>query len=125
MVNIVYQHTRGGLALQVILKKNGRTLIAQLIGELDHHSAVEVRETLENAIKSKAIQNLIFDFSKLNFMDSSGIGVIIGRYKLIKALGGTVNVVCANRQMDRLMTMSGLKKLIDVYSDLDQAISNL
>ena len=125
MVNIVYQHTRGGLALQVILKKNGRTLIAQLIGELDHHSAAEVRETLENAIKSKAIQNLIFDFSKLNFMDSSGIGVIIGRYKLIKALGGTVNVVCANRQMDRLMTMSGLKKLIDVYSDLDQAISNL
>ena len=111
--------------MQVILKKNGRTLIAQLIGELDHHSAVEVRETLENAIKSKAIQNLIFDFSKLNFMDSSGIGVIIGRYKLIKALGGTVNVVCANRQMDRLMTMSGLKKLIDVYSDLDQAISNL
>ena len=125
MVNIVYQHMRGGLALQVILKKNGRTLIAQLIGELDHHSAAEVRETLENAIKSKAIQNLIFDFSKLNFMDSSGIGVIIGRYKLIKALGGTVNVVCANRQMDRLMTMSGLKKLIDVYSDLDQAISNL
>ncbi len=111
--------------MQVILKKNGRTLIAQLIGELDHHSAAEVRETLENAIKSKAIQNLIFDFSKLNFMDSSGIGVIIGRYKLIKALGGTVNVVCANRQMDRLMTMSGLKKLIDVYSDLDQAISNL
>ncbi len=111
--------------MQVILKKNGRTLIAQLIGELDHHSAGEVRETLENAIKSKAIQNLIFDFSKLNFMDSSGIGVIIGRYKLIKALGGTVNVVCANRQMDRLMTMSGLKKLIDVYSDLDQAISNL
>ena len=111
--------------MQVILKKNGRTLIAQLIGELDHHSAAEVRETLENAIKSKAIQNLIFDFSKLNFMDSSGIGVIIGRYKLIKALGGTVNVVCANRQMDRRMTMSGLKKLIDVYSDLDQAISNL
>ena len=111
------------MIFQYELKDN--SLRVMVPKELDHHSSIDLRSQTDMLLQTYHVKNLVFDFKDTEFMDSSGIGVIIGRYKLIKALGGTVNVVCANRQMDRLMTMSGLKKLIDVYSDLDQAISNL
>ena len=58
-------------------------------------------------------------------MDSSGIGMIIGRYKLISALGGKVIIVCGNKQIERIITMSGLKKIINVFNSFDDAIENV
>lgn len=107
--------------MQIKLQKKGRTLIAFLSGELDHHSAGNVKEMLENAIEQKAVQNLIFDFSDLSFMDSSGIGVIIGRYKLLAAIGGRVCIVCRNQTICRLITLSGLTRLMDVFQSLNEA----
>ena len=96
-------------------------LTCKLSGELDHHSAKEVKDLVETVIKNRGVKNLIFDFSALKFMDSSGIGVIIGRYKLISSLGGQVAIVSQNRVIDRLLTMSGINKLIPVYSRLEEA----
>lgn len=100
--------------------QNG-VLICTLAGELDHHSAKEVKDLIETVIKNRGVKNLIFDFSALKFMDSSGIGVIIGRYKLISALGGQVAIVSKNRVIDRLLNMSGIHKLIPVFSKLEDA----
>ena len=60
---------------------------------------------------------IIFDFQETNFMDSSGIGVIMGRYKLVYLLGGEVWAVHANERMKKILTMSGGTKIIQMYEE--------
>lgn len=70
----------------------GRNLLIFLGEDLDHHNAVYVREMSERYMEKHLIQNVIFDFGGVDFMDSSGIGVIIGRYKQVSYVGGSVRV---------------------------------
>ena len=102
-----------------------KTLIVTLQGELDHHSAGNVKELLEELIKNRGPENLIFDFTNLTFMDSSGIGMLVGRYKLISAIGGQVCICGASRAVDRLLTMSGIKKIIATYATAEDALYQL
>lgn len=111
--------------MEISVRIKNRTLIVSLIGELDHHCAKEVKDMVEEVIKNRGIKNLIFDFSKLSFMDSSGIGVVIGRYKLINAIGGRVAIVCCSRNIDRLLKMSGITKLICTYDSLNIALKTI
>ena len=89
------------------------TLVAKLRGEIDHHSAQEIRETIDRQIRLKNIKNLVFDFEGVTFMDSSGIAVIIGRYKQIQAAGGKTLIIRARPQVDRLLEISGIKRIIN------------
>ena len=114
---------RGILHMKMELKD--RTLIAHIDGELDHHSAQIIRAELDGAIDRQAVRNLIFDFSKLSFMDSSGIGVIVGRYKKIKMKNGEVLVVCNTPRVDKLLSASGLKKLLSVNKTLSSALKKV
>lgn len=75
--------------MEIIYEMIGDTLTAQLMGELDHHTAVKVRSEIDNMMDRYGAKNLIFDFSKVTFMDSAGIGVVLGRYKRLQA-GGEV-----------------------------------
>lgn len=111
--------------MQISLQIEGKTLIVALSGELDHHSAGSIRDVIEKNITKKEVRNLIFDFSKLTFMDSSGIGMIIGRYKLIRALGGQVFVVCKSDRVKKMMQMSGLTKLIGIVSSMEEALKEV
>ncbi len=108
--------------MQIALNLIQRTLIVKLTGELDHHGADQIRELIQRAITERDAKNLIFDFSDLSFMDSSGIGMIIGRYKLIHSLGGKVALVCQGANIQRLVTMSGLGRLIPVCESMDEAL---
>ncbi len=100
-------------------------LVVYLDGELDHHSAEEVREDIDNNIDSRNIRNLIFELSNMNFMDSSGIGVVIGRYKKIDKSGGKVGVVNSNPHVDRIFQMAGIYKIIHKYKTKDEALANI
>ncbi len=111
--------------MQISLQIQEKTLIVALSGELDHHSAGNIRDVIEKSITKKEVRNLIFDFNNLTFMDSSGIGMIIGRYKLIRALGGQVFVVCTGERVKKMMTMSGLTKLIGIYSSTEDALKEV
>ena len=104
---------------------SGKTLIASLEGELDHHTAKNVKDTIENHIKNQNVINLVFDLTELTFMDSSGIGVIIGRYKLIDSIGGKVIIVSVSPSVDRLLTMSGIKRIIPIVKTKSDAINKL
>lgn len=104
-------------------KKN--ILIVSLSGELDHHTAKEVKNSIEEVIKNKDIKNLIFDFSSLDFMDSSGIGVIVGRYKLIHSLGGRVAIFGAKSNIRKLLSMSGIDKIIETFNTSEDAFKSL
>ncbi|NLM50755.1 MAG: anti-sigma F factor antagonist [Clostridiaceae bacterium] len=111
--------------MDIKMKRHFNTLVVTLKGELDAHYAGFVREKIDNEILNSKVKNLIFDFSRLEFMDSSGIGVIIGRYKSIKAVGGKVIIVKPNRQIKRIIDISGIQKLIPVNDNLDEAIKKL
>lgn len=111
------------MEITVTIKK--KILVVSLSGELDHHTAKKVKDLAEEVIKNKGITNLVFDFTKLTFMDSSGIGVVVGRYKLVSSLGGHVAIVNNSATIDRLLTMSGIKKIIAVRNSVTDAINYL
>lgn len=99
-----------------------RTLIIHMKEDLDHHNALFIREHADKRLVTKNILNVIFDFSKVTFMDSSGIGVILGRYKKLRLLGnGKLAVVGVNQSVDRILTMSGLYSVVDNYKDISDA----
>ena len=88
-----------------------------LPGELVHHNAEEIRKGADKLIEENHIKCVIFDFQETNFMDSSGIGVIMGRYKMVYLLGGEVWAVHANERMKKILTMSGVTKIIQMYEE--------
>ena len=90
-----------------------QTLVVKLQSELDHCAAAELRVQLDELLKDRRIQRLVLDLEKLRFMDSSGIGLIIGRYKLMARRGGSVAVIHADRRMDKIFEMAGLYQLVD------------
>lgn len=97
--------------MQLELTREGGVLTAALIGELDHHAAAELRQKIDTAILSCRPLRLNLDLTQLGFMDSSGIGLIMGRYRLMGSLGGKVRVIGAHPRMERMIRLAGLDKL--------------
>lgn len=89
-------------------------ITAYLSGEIDHHSAKEIREAIDNAAERTSAQKLILDFKGVTFMDSSGIGLVMGRYKLMVSLGGELEVKNVNAHIRKVMRISGLDKLAKI-----------
>ncbi len=102
-----------GVRMEVLYEVRGENLLIYLPEELDHHNAKLITEQSDWYIVSNQIKNIIFNFKRTNFMDSSGIGVIMGRYKLIKGRGGEITVTNINSAIDRIFTISGLYKIVN------------
>lgn len=85
--------------------------------EVDHHSADEIRKKSDYLIEHNHVRYVIFDFAETDFMDSSGIGMIMGRYKRICMLGGEVCAVHTNERMKKVLTMSGVTKIVQIYEE--------
>ena len=102
-----------------------RCLIIRLNEELDHHNALRIREQADKLIDRNNIKHIIFDFSGANFMDSAGIGVIMGRYRKVIFIGGKTAVANVNSAVDRIFKLSGLYKIIDKYDTVEAAISRI
>ncbi|GFZ30936.1 anti-sigma F factor antagonist [Clostridium zeae] len=103
-------------------KKVEDNLIVALTGELDHHSAEEIRVKVDDRIDRDGVKSLVFDFSRVTFMDSSGIGMVIGRYKRLSMRNGKVSVVAANKNVKRVFELSGMFKIINSYESINDAI---
>lgn len=97
---------------KIIVKKNG--IIVNMPAEIDHHTADEIKKEVDYKIEFDCISNVIFDFSNTQFMDSSGIGLILGRMKMVGYLGGNVSVVNVSENVFRIMSMAGITKLVKV-----------
>lgn len=100
-------------------------LIIRLNKELDHHCALVLREKSDQIIERNNIKNIVFDFKHSNFMDSSGIGVIMGRYKKVIFTGGKVSVANVNKAVDRIFIISGLYKIIGKYDSVNDALKGI
>lgn len=86
-------------------------IIAYLSGEIDHHLAKNIREKIDSAVERIIPEHLALDFGSVTFMDSSGIGLVMGRYKLMQALGGTVSVENVPASLKKVMDIAGVSKL--------------
>lgn len=96
------------------LKLEGTTLYIRVPGELDHHSADEISRSADRMLEEQNIRRMIFDFSDTGFCDSSGIGMLMGRYKMMKALGGEVRAVQVGERVAKILMLSGIMKIIPV-----------
>lgn len=88
-------------------------MTVELTGEIDHHTASSVRNKVDNALTQKQPSGLILDFSKVTFMDSSGVGLVLGRYKRTHEMNCSLAVSGLSPRDSRMMKMSGLQDLIE------------
>ena len=103
------------------LLQKDKILYIQMEGEIDHHSVLGYRKSIEMAFEPTDCRQIIFDFCDVTFMDSSGIGMIIGRYKDAKKRGGTVAISGMSPEIMRIFQISGLAKIIDCYATVQEA----
>ena len=86
-------------------------VVVWLSGELDHHAARSLRQQVDTAVERVQAKNLQLDFAGVTFMDSSGIGLIMGRYRLMKMMEGTLTVTGASERICKVMRLAGLDRL--------------
>ena len=82
--------------------------------EVDHHTTEKMRRKMDYEITRFMPRKVVFDFSKVTFMDSAGIGLLIGRYKLAKMLGGSTKIINANQSVRKVLEMSGVVRIIEL-----------
>lgn len=99
--------------------------MVRLVGELDHHTSDDVRRKLDEVLQKENAQHMIVNLDSLTFMDSSGIGVLLGRYKLLRNKGGKLILCQISKPVHKLLELSGLFKIIDVYEEEMDALSSL
>lgn len=102
-----------------------RLLIVRIDGDIDHHSCEEIRSKIDKEITIKNPKSILFDMEQVGFMDSSGIGVLIGRYKLISNNGGKAGMTNVKPQIMRLCEICGLQKIIQIYPSKKKAIASI
>lgn len=86
-------------------------VFAYLLGDIDHHTAKEMREKIDSAVQRIQAKSLMLDFSDVQFMDSSGIGLVMGRYRLVSSYGGTLTILNASSRIRKMMCLAGMDKL--------------
>lgn len=111
--------------MEIELKFIRKNLLVRLKGELDHHTSMQFREKVEAELSKGIAKNILLDFRELTFMDSSGLGVILARYRHLNEKGGKVAICNLQPQVERLYHLSGLPKIIPCYCDEKEALRNL
>lgn len=109
------------------MKKNryemyGNTLVIHLESEIDHHYASYLKEETDYILKKNYVKNIIFDFQEVSFMDSAGIGMIMGRYKKIIHNGGKIFVSNVSKGIRRILRMSGLYQIVEDYDNVEEGL---
>lgn len=99
------------------IEKRDGTLFVTLRGEIDHHSAVSVRGKIDNAICESGVKKTVLDLSSINFMDSSGLGLIMGRYALMQRLGGELTLRSPNERVVKIFELAGLGRIIKIENE--------
>ena len=91
-----------------------RLLCIRLYGEIDHHSAVHLREDLDALVIRERPLRLVLDLSRIDFMDSAGLGLLMGRYRLMKELGGVMAIENPNERVMKILRLSGMERFFEI-----------
>lgn len=113
------------MSLSVKMEMERSTLIIRLEGELDHHTSEMVREKIETELNKGIVNNLLFNLENLSFMDSSGLGMMLGRYKKISQYNGKMSICCIQPNVYKIFQLSGMFKILPMYDSEKEAIESL
>ncbi|HEY8552740.1 MAG TPA: anti-sigma factor antagonist [Thermaerobacter sp.] len=103
--------------MRVALRWTGRTLIARLAGDLDEHGAEVFRQEIERALRRRAYDHLVVNLQEVRFIDSSGLGALLGRYRRAREDGARVSVAGAPPHVRAVLQLAGIPQWIPVYDD--------
>lgn len=100
--------------MSVKIDFDGETLYCRLSGEIDHHTALPIRLETDDRIENCRPSRTVLDFTDVSFMDSSGIGLVMGRYKLLSDFGGTLEVTGLSNNSYKVMRLAGLDRIATI-----------
>ena len=100
--------------MEMEYKKEDKLLTLTITEEIDHHTTEKIKRRADYEIQRLLPRKVIFDFSSVSFMDSAGIGMIVGRYKLLSALGSQLELINVKPNVERVLDMSGILKAIPI-----------
>ena len=104
--------------MEKLVQRKGESLKVIVPAEVDHCFADEVREEVDRRLQTEDIRVLEFDFKDTEFMDSSGIGLLMGRYKLMRAIGGEVRITHTGERIRKILMLSGIHKIIPIEKEI-------
>jgi len=102
--------------MKIDTKIQDNTIYIMLSGELDEYTSHYTRTYLDDTFESKNYESVIFDMQNLEFMDSTGIGVLLGRYKKLKSKKKSAYILNSNKSIDKILTMSGIYEIMPKIS---------
>lgn len=107
------------MPVDIRFSDNANDITAILSGDIDHHSAKDMREEIDRVICEKMPANLILDFSNVVFMDSSGIGLVIGRFKAMQEFNGNIVIQNPPRHIRKVMKLAGIDKIARITNSME------
>lgn len=107
-----------------VRESKGDTYVVDLNGEIDVYTSPKVKDAIGELI-DKGHYNLVINLEKVRYIDSTGLGVLIGGLKRVREHGGTVNLVCTNPQIKKIFDITGLVKIFGIYDDEETAMQAL
>ncbi len=107
------------------LIKMGAIIVVKLSGEFDLSAADDCRRKIDETVIKEGTRDLLFDMEKVDFIDSSGLGLILGRYRKATEKGGKVAISNASPKVIKILELSGIMRLIPVYPTTSQALRYL
>ncbi|MFZ5943441.1 MAG: STAS domain-containing protein [Bacillota bacterium] len=99
----------------VLLKIKNDNLIVKISGDLDLVLAKEFRDHVDKVLLDRPVKNLILDFSDVDFIDSSGLGAILGRYKIMQQRSGKMSIIGVKKSVYRVLELSGILRIIPTF----------
>ena len=99
------------MPVKIEIAPEADTVTALLTGEIDHHGAGKVRDTIDDSLRRTCPRMLVLDFGGVEFMDSSGIGIVLGRYRLMQDMGGKLALRNLPPHIRRVMQVAGISSL--------------
>ena len=111
--------------MEITWKTLDHILMVKINGDIDHHTCEILRQQVDQALENTNSRSILFSFAQVSFMDSSGIGVLIGRYKLVQRLGGRIAVACPSDRIREIFRLSALDKLFPFFETEEAALADL
>lgn len=111
------------MAVKIVVKDD--VITAYLEGEIDHHSAKEMREAIDSAVEQNMPTMLVLDFRDVSFMDSSGIGLVMGRYRTLQKTGAELHIVNTTQHIGKVMKLAGIERLAKIGAGKGELVHEL
>lgn len=108
--------------MEVVFEVKRNVLVAHIKGELDHHNAAPIRNEIDRSMNTFECRDLILDLTGVEFMDSSGIGIALGRYKKLSKIGGKLCICGCSAYIEKLLDMAGVFSIIPKEADVQSAL---